>query len=75
MCNKLSFDFRGCFKRIIDGGMRAVDAGRALLLSPAIATRWSNMVQNGASLAPSTAARLLVPVLIKGLFRPNDGRT
>ena len=52
MGNALSMDLRVRFKRLMDGGMRAAEAGRALLLSPATAARWGNKVRNGASLEP-----------------------
>lgn len=52
MGNALSMDLRVRFKRLMDGGMRAAEAGRALLLSPATAARWGNKVRNGAPLEP-----------------------
>lgn len=52
MGNALSMDLRVRFKRLMDDGMRAAEAGRALLLSPATAARWGNKVRNGASLEP-----------------------
>jgi hypothetical protein len=52
MGNALSMDLRVRFKRLMDGGMRAAEAGRVLLLSPATAARWGKKVRDCASLAP-----------------------
>jgi exodeoxyribonuclease V alpha subunit len=46
-------DLRVRFKRLMDGGMRAAEAGRALLLSPATAARWGNNIELQAALNPA----------------------
>jgi exodeoxyribonuclease V alpha subunit len=53
MGNALSMDLRVRFKRLMDGGMRAAEAGRALLLSPATAARWGNNIELQAALNPA----------------------
>ncbi len=52
MGNALSMDLRVRFKRLMDGGMRAAEAGRVLLLGPATAAQWGNKIRDGASLDP-----------------------
>ena len=52
MSNALSMDLRVRFKRLVDDGMRAAAAGRALLLSRATAARWGKKVRNGEPLEP-----------------------
>ena len=45
-------DLRVRFKRLMDSGIRAAEAGRVLLLSTATAARWGNKVRNGVPLDP-----------------------
>lgn len=52
MSNALSRDLRTRFKQLMDRGMSAAAAGKALLISRATAARWGNKVRNGASLEP-----------------------
>ena len=52
MGKALSMDLRVRFKMLMDQGICAAAAGKALLLSRATASRWGKKVRNGEPLEP-----------------------
>lgn len=57
MSKMISMDIRERFCRYIEGGSSARAAGRALMISPATATRFGRAFRDGASLAPRKRGR------------------